>query len=127
VRALADRLSRPTERPATTGARREAVPGRLVYKFGGTSVADARRIREVARLVAQAPTRPVVGHGLMEEPGTDALVFWEVSRTPVYLISQASDVSLSFLVDEERAPDLVRRLHTGLIELRDEAGRAHRG
>ena len=69
-------------------------------------------------------TVTVVGHGLMEEPGVDARVFWEVSRTPVHLISQASDVSLSFLVDEERAPDLVRRLHTGLIELRDEEGRA---
>jgi aspartate kinase len=69
-------------------------------------------------------TVTVVGHGLMEEPGTDALIFWEVSRTPVHLISQASDVSLSFVVDEERAPDLVRRLHTALIELRDEEGRA---
>lgn len=70
-------------------------------------------------------TVTVVGHGLMEEPGTDARIFWEVSRTPVHLISQASDVSVSFLVDEERAPDLVRRLHTGLIELRDEEGRAN--
>ena len=68
-------------------------------------------------------TVTVVGHGLMEEPGTDARIFWEVSRTPVHLISQASDVSVSFLVDEDRAPDLVRRLHTGLIELRDEEGR----
>ena len=69
-------------------------------------------------------TVTVVGHGLMEQPGTDALVFWEVNKTPVYLISQASDVSVSFLVDEDNAPDLVRRLHTGLIELRDEEGRA---
>jgi aspartate kinase len=68
-------------------------------------------------------TVTVVGHGLMDEPGTDALVFWEVNRTPVHLISQASDVSLSFLVDEDAAPDLVRRLHTALIELREE-GRA---
>jgi aspartate kinase len=66
-------------------------------------------------------TVTVVGHGLMEEPGTNALVFWEVNRTPVHLISQASDVSLSFLVDEEAAPDLVRRLHTALIELPAEA------
>ena len=75
-------------------------------------------------------TVTVVGHGLMEEPGTDALVFWEVRRTPVYLISQASDVSLSFLVGEESAADLVRRLHTALVELPAEAGsgaRAPRG
>jgi aspartokinase len=70
-------------------------------------------------------TVTVVGHGLMEEPGTDARIFWEVSRTPVHLISQASDVSVSFVVHEDRAPDLVRRLHTGLIELRDEEGRAN--
>ncbi len=69
-------------------------------------------------------TVTVVGHGLMEEPGTDVRIFWEVSRTPVHLISQASDVSVSFLVDDDRAPDLVRRLHTGLIELRDEEGRS---
>lgn len=68
-------------------------------------------------------TVTVVGHGLMEEPGTDALVFWEVNRTPVHLISQASDVSLSFVVDDASATDLVRRLHTALIELRDEEGR----
>jgi len=75
-------------------------------------------------------TVTVVGHGLMEEPGTDELVFWEVRRTPVYLISQASDVSLSFLVGEESAADLVRRLHTALVELPAEAesgARAPRG
>lgn len=68
-------------------------------------------------------TVTVVGHGLLETPGTDALVFWEVERTPVHLISQASDVSLSFVVAQDDAPDLVRRLHTSLIELRDEEGR----
>lgn len=67
-------------------------------------------------------TVTVVGHGLMQEPGMEALVFWAVEKTPVHLISQASDVSLSFLVDQEHAADVVRRLHTSLIELRAAAG-----
>jgi bifunctional aspartokinase / homoserine dehydrogenase 1 len=60
VSALPDRLPDLPERAAAPGARREAVAGRTVYKFGGTSVADAARIREVARLVGEAPTRPVL-------------------------------------------------------------------
>jgi aspartate kinase len=68
-------------------------------------------------------TITVVGQGLMEEPGIDALVFWAVEKTPVHLISQASDVSLSFLVAEADAADLVRKLHLTLIELRDHKAR----
>ena len=68
-------------------------------------------------------TITVVGHGLMEEPGTDALVFWAVEKTPVHLISQASDVSLSFVVAEGDAHGLVEKLHLTLIELRDDEGR----
>ena len=68
-------------------------------------------------------TITVVGHGLMEEPGTDALVFRTVEKTPVHLISQASDVSVSFVVAESDAPDLVRKLHITLIERRDEQSR----
>ena len=62
-------------------------------------------------------TVTVVGRGLLREPGMDALVFWAVEKTPVYLISQASDVSINFVVDEAEAPELVRRLHLSLIEL----------
>ena len=65
-------------------------------------------------------TLTVVGHGLLEEPGINGLIFWAVERTPVRLISQASDVSLSFVVREADAPALVRRLHLTLIELREE-------
>ena len=63
-------------------------------------------------------TVTVVGRGLLREPGMDALVFWAVEKTPVYLISQASDVSINFVVDEAEAPELVRRLHLSLIELK---------
>ncbi len=63
-------------------------------------------------------TVTVVGHGLLEEPGVDARVFQVVDRTPVHLVSQASNVSLSFVVDADDAPPLVRRLHQALIENR---------
>jgi aspartate kinase len=81
------------------------------------AVADALSEFAEVEVFDGLATVTVVGHGLMEEPGTNALVFWEVNRTPVHLISQASDVSLSFLVDDAAAADLVRRLHTALIEL----------
>jgi len=68
-------------------------------------------------------TVTVVGRGLLAEPGMDALVFWAVDRAPVHLISQASDVSLSFVVDAGDAPDLVRRLHLTLIEIRESPSR----
>ena len=74
-------------------------------------------------IVRDLATITVVGQGLMQEPGIDALVFWAVERTPVHLISQASDVSLSFLVSQSDSPALVRKLHLALIELRDEQAR----
>lgn len=66
-------------------------------------------------------TVTVVGHGLLEEPGINARVFQSVGHTPVRLISQASDVSLSFVVAEADAPELVRRLHVTLIDEREAA------
>ena len=76
--------------------------------------ADVDVLKDVA-------TVTVVGRGMLREPGMDALVFWAVEKTPVYLISQASDVSISFVVDEAEAPELVRRLHLSLIELKEGA------
>lgn len=61
-------------------------------------------------------TVTVVGRGLMDEPGINARVFEAVGRTPVHLVSQASDVSLSLVVDEVETPELVRRLHAELVE-----------
>lgn len=60
-------------------------------------------------------TVTVVGSGLMEEPETNARVFEAVGDTPVHLVSQASDVSLSLVVDEGDARPLVGRIHEGLI------------
>ncbi len=68
-------------------------------------------------------TVTVVGRGMLAEPGMDAIVFRTVERTPVHLISQASDVSLSFVVDAAAAPGLVRKLHHALIEVPADAAR----
>jgi aspartate kinase len=69
-------------------------------------------------------TVTVVGRGLLREPGFAARVFQTVAFTPVRLISQATDSSLSFLVDEGEAEALVRRLHLVLIEGRPTLGAA---
>lgn len=61
-------------------------------------------------------TVTLVGRGLMSEPGINARVFEAVGTTPVHLVSQASDVTLSLVVEGEHAPELVRRLHAHLIE-----------
>jgi aspartate kinase len=60
-------------------------------------------------------TVTVVGHGLMEEPGVTGRVFEAVGETSVHLVSQASDVSLSFLVGQSEAPDVLRRIHERLV------------
>lgn len=114
---------------------RHRVPVDLVatsHSSTAFTIDENEEIGEVARelslfsdveVVRDLATLTVVGHGLMEEPGIDALVFWTVQKTPVHLISQASDVSLSFVVSEADARDLARKLHLTLIELRDERGR----
>jgi aspartate kinase len=71
-------------------------------------------------IVPDLATVSVVGHGLLQELGIASRVFAALGTTPVRLISQASDVCLSFLVSSEEAPAVVRRLHSGLIESRAE-------
>ncbi len=68
-------------------------------------------VEVVRRLV----TITVVGRGLMARPGVDGRIFSAVGDTPVHLVSQASDVSLSLVVDADRADDLIRKLHADLI------------
>ena len=60
-------------------------------------------------------TITVVGRGLMARPGVDGQIFTVVGDTPVHLVSQASDVSLSLVVDADRAYELIRKLHADLI------------
>ena len=61
-------------------------------------------------------TVSIVGHGLLQRLGLAARVFSALGQRPVYLISQASDVCLSFLVESGDAPGVVRRLHSNLVE-----------
>ncbi|GMR12330.1 MAG: lysine-sensitive aspartokinase 3 [Gemmatimonadota bacterium] len=85
-----------------------------------TSLRDElSRFAEV-EITPNLATITVVGHGLLSEPGMEALAFLAVGKTQVHLISQASDVSLSFVVSEEDAAETVRRLHLSLIELRSD-------
>lgn len=83
-----------------------------------TEVRRALSVFSEVEVTEDVATVTVVGRGLLREPGLDALVFWAVEKTPVFLISQASDVSISFVVNEGDAPELVRKLHLSLIELR---------
>jgi aspartate kinase len=78
------------------------------------------RIAEV-EVVRDLATISVVGHGLLRQPGISARVFSALGGTPVHLISQASDVCLSFLVDAGVVADVVRRLHDELVTRDGEA------
>lgn len=77
----------------------------------------ARELEEVADVEVRTglATVTVVGNGLLHEPGFDARVFAAVDRSPIHLVSQASDVSLSLVVDGDDAHPLVRRLHEALV------------
>jgi aspartate kinase len=59
----------------------------------------------------------VVGEGLREAPGVAGRVFGAVGDANVRMISQgASRINLTFVVDESRARDVVRRLHAAFFE-----------
>ncbi len=68
-------------------------------------------------------TFSVIGRGLLQETGIAGRVFGALGGIGVRLITQASDVSLSFLVEEREAPECARRLHEALVESRP-AGRS---
>jgi aspartate kinase len=58
----------------------------------------------------------VVGDGLHDAPGIAARVFDAVRDINVFLISQgASRVNLTFVVEAQRAPDVVRRIHAAVF------------
>lgn len=61
-------------------------------------------------------TFSVIGKGLLQEVGIVARVFAALDEIPVRLVTQASDVSLNFLVQEGEAPRCARLLHAALIE-----------
>jgi len=54
----------------------------------------------------------LVGENLREIPGLAALVFGELSDVKIRMISQgASEINLTFVIDEDQVPSVVQRLH----------------
>jgi aspartate kinase len=54
----------------------------------------------------------LVGENLREIPGIAAHVFGELSDVKIRMISQgASEINLTFVIDEEQVPSVVQRLH----------------
>jgi aspartate kinase len=54
----------------------------------------------------------MVGENIREKPGVAARVFKAVGDINVRMISQgASEINMTFVVDESDAPEAVRRLH----------------
>ncbi len=54
----------------------------------------------------------LVGENLREVPGIAAHVFGQLTDTKIRMISQgASEINLTFVVDEEQVPGIVQRLH----------------
>src|SRR6476646_4077903 len=55
----------------------------------------------------------LVGQSLREIPGIAAHVFGELSDVKIRMISQgASEINLTFVIDEEQVPGVVQRLHS---------------
>ena len=58
----------------------------------------------------------LVGENLRETPGIAARVFGELSDLKVRMISQgASEINLTFVIEEEDVPGVVRRLHSAFF------------
>jgi aspartate kinase len=54
----------------------------------------------------------LVGESLREIPGIAARVFSELADVKIRMISQgASEINLTFVIDEDAVPDVIRRLH----------------
>lgn len=60
-------------------------------------------------------TVSAIGAGLLRMPGIAGDVFRTLDDLPIHLISQATDTSLSFVVDEDQGAAAVSRLHRALI------------
>ncbi len=84
-------------------ALRELVPD--LEKLGTVEVEDHRTIISI------------IGEGLRNTPGIAARVFSEIEDINITMISVgASSVNLTFMVDEDRAIDAIRRLHRVYFE-----------
>jgi len=64
----------------------------------------------------------LVGENLRETPGIAARVFGELTDVKIRMISQgASEINLTFVIEEEAVPDVVRRLHKAFFSDLDPA------
>lgn len=84
-------------------------------------IADLKPIAAV-RVEPRRAIICIVGEGLRWTPGVAARVFSTIKDINVLLISQgASNINLTFVVEEERAVEVVRRLHAAFFEEGDNA------
>lgn len=84
-------------------------------------IADLKPIAAV-RVEPRRAIICIVGEGLRWTPGVAGRIFSTINDINVLLISQgASNINLTFVVEEERAVEAVRRLHAAFFEDDDDA------
>ena len=55
----------------------------------------------------------LVGENLRDTPGVAAAVFGEMASTNIRMISQgASEINLTFVIEEDKVPEVIQRLHS---------------
>jgi aspartate kinase len=58
-----------------------------------------------------------VGESLRDKPGVAALVFGELADKKIRMISQgASEINLTFVIEEDEVPEVIKRLHTTFFQ-----------
>ncbi|MFZ0806817.1 MAG: lysine-sensitive aspartokinase 3 [Candidatus Sulfotelmatobacter sp.] len=63
----------------------------------------------------------LVGENLRDTPGVAALVFRELSDKKIRMISQgASEINLTFVIEEDEVPEVIQRLHKTFFSELDE-------
>jgi len=63
----------------------------------------------------------LVGENLRDTPGVAGLVFRELSDKKIRMISQgASEINLTFVIDEDEVPEVIQRLHKTFFSELDE-------
>jgi aspartate kinase len=88
---------------------------------------DLTRVAADLRAIADVEIEPekaivcVIGDNLRGTPGTLARVFGAIADINVRMVSQgASEINISFVIEEKDVPEAVRRLH-GLLTLPEDA------
>jgi len=62
----------------------------------------------------------MVGENLREMPGVPAQVFGELADIKIRMISQgASEINLTFVIEEDEVPEVIRRLHKAFFQKLD--------